>query len=324
MDELSAVVPSGAGEHLWLRVEKQGENTAWVARQLARCAGIQERNVGYAGRKDRHSIARQLFSLAVPEEACQPLLEADIKGVRIIEHWRHSRKLKRGALTGNRFRIVLRELQGDLTGLTDRFKGIIKSGVPNYFAEQRFGIHGQNLARARLLLSAKRRFPRHLSNIYCSAARSFLFNQVLAERVRAGSWNQLLDGELAQLAGRRAIFPATPLDSELHNRCAALEIHPTGPLPGRGNSAAGQCRELERRVLAGHSDWSESLQAAGFEGSRRSLRLVPGDPDWQFEDDQMILKFELPAGGFATAVLRELVGYHDVQSRHHTEGITEP
>ena len=319
VDELSAVEASGEGEHLWLRLEKQGENTAWVARQLARAAGIRERDVGYAGRKDRHSVARQLFSLSVAGDAAQQVLQAAIPGVRILEHWRHSRKLKRGALTGNRFQIVLRQLDGDPAGLEERFARLVTTGVPNYFAEQRFGIHGQNLARALLLLSRKRRFPRHLSNIYCSAARSYFFNQVLAERVRDGSWNQLIEGDLAQLAGRRAIFPATSLDAELAGRCAALEIHPTGPLPGAGQTSSGRCLELEQRVLAAHPGWLESLQSAGLEASRRSLRLALEKAALRIDDDCLTVSFELPAGGFATAVLRELVDYHDVQSRRHTK-----
>jgi tRNA pseudouridine13 synthase len=308
VDELSAVEPGGAGGHLWLWVRKVGANTDWVAGQLARVAGCPVRDVGYAGMKDRHAVTRQWFSVPVPpgKDLAWPLW--DIADVTIESARLHDRKLKRGALAGNRFRIVLRELAGDRDDLVCRLEQVGQRGVANYFGPQRFGFGGQNVQRGVRWLHFGGRLPRSKRSIYLSAVRSFLFNEVLAERVRQGQWDQLLDGDIAMLDGTHSIFCCTLPDHELQSRCAVFDLHPTGPLPGVDGLLPERAAALvEQGVLQPFMELVEALRAARVDSDRRSLRLCVRALQWSFDDDSLSLEFELPPGAYATTVISELV-----------------
>jgi len=309
--ERMPIAPSGNGEHLWLRVRKRGFNTDDVARQLARLAGIARRDVGYAGMKDRRAVAEQWFSLHLPGRP-EPEWTGLPPGVEILESVRHHRKLKTGALTGNCFTIVLRECHGDPNVVRARVETIRRDGVPNYFGEQRFGRDGSNVERARGMFSgAERPRDRHQQGIYLSAARSWIFNTVLAERVRAGTWNAILPGEACMLAGRNSFFVSEQPDETLHRRLADHDIHPSGPLWGEGElPCLGVVRELEQRVAARLDDLAAGLAAAGLRQERRALRVVPEEIKTELLDaDTWRLSFCLPAGSYATAVVRELAEY---------------
>lgn len=310
VDELFSFEPAGAGEHWLLTVEKTGANTAWVAGQLARWAGIAPVGVGYAGLKDRHAVTTQRFSLHLPKRVAPDLATLAIPGVRVLEaHW-HSRKLPRGALAGNRFELRLREVAGDRDAIEARLQRLRDEGVPNYFGAQRFGRGGDNLAAAQRMFAGER-VRREQRSILLSAARSALFNAVLAERVRLGSWNRGLPGEVWMLDGRGSIFgpESDPAEQDaLAQRCARGEIHPTGPLWGRGGlRGMDEAAALERRVA---SDWSEvcaGLESAGLQQERRALRLMPRAMDCEWEDPAtLVLRFELAPGCYATSVLEAL------------------
>lgn len=310
MIELPLVEPSGSGEHVWLRVRKRIENTDHVAGRLAAHAGVHPRQVSYAGQKDRHAVTEQWFSVHLPgrAEPDWPLLNSDT--LAILECRRHTRKLQRGALRGNAFRITVREITGDLSELDERLEQVRAQGVPNYFGAQRFGIDGSNLRRAgQLFRNPRMKLSRNRRSMALSAARSLLFNQVLSRRVQEGSWNGVLPGDAMQLAGSRSFFIVDDIDEALRARVAAMDIHPTGPLHGRGDSPVqGACRELEAVVLAEHEDYRLGLEAAGLRQERRALRLPVPDLRWQWPvPGVLVLEFSLPAGCYATSVLRELV-----------------
>ncbi|HET7202338.1 MAG TPA: tRNA pseudouridine(13) synthase TruD, partial [Steroidobacteraceae bacterium] len=178
------------------------------------------------------------------------------------------------------------------------------------FGPQRFGRDGANLRRA-LDWARGGEAPRDRQQcgFVLSAARSFLFNEVLVERVRRGDWNRLLPGEAAMLDGRRSFFHAAQVDATLAQRCAAMDVHPSGPLPGRGESPATDAAlDVERRALAAHDALVALLVAERMEYERRSLRLPVCEFSWVFEaDDVLMLRFVLPRGAFATAVLHEFL-----------------
>jgi tRNA pseudouridine13 synthase len=308
--ELPLVEPSGEGEHAWLLVRKRGENTATVAERIAGIAGVRQRDVGYAGLKDRHAVTQQWFSVYLPGRGRQDWRALDTDNITLLQHTRHNRKLRRGALLGNAFRLRVRELSGDIDPLQSQLQQVAAEGVPNYFGEQRFGRGGSNLAAAgRLFSGTGRRLSRHQRGLVLSAARAFLFNQVLGRRVADGSWNRLLPGEAVQLAGSRSFFIAGTIDAQLERRVQDGDVHPSGPLCGRGEPpVTGACRQLEDDCLAPFDDWVRSLGAAGMQQERRALRVVPRDITWSWPaGDELLLEFMLPAGSFATAVLRELV-----------------
>jgi tRNA pseudouridine13 synthase len=299
---------SGSGEHAFLWVEKRGANTEWVARQLARFAGVAPVAVGFAGLKDRHAVTRQAFTVQLPGRSDPDWTAAGIEGVRILSATRHARKLPRGALSGNTFELTLRGIEGDRELASARLATIALRGLPNGFGEQRFGRDGGNLDAARAMF-AGRRVERAERSILLSAARSALFNRVLARRIEDASWDQLCSGDVAQLDGSGSIFGPLEPDEDLVLRCAGLDIHPTGPLWGSGElRCGGRVAALETAVAAGEPQIVAGLVAAGLRHERRSLRVRVAALQAQFEDpDVLRLSFGLPAGSYATSLLRELM-----------------
>jgi tRNA pseudouridine13 synthase len=312
VEEIPRVEPEGEGSHLWLWVEKCSTNTDWVAKEIARLASCPPRDVGYAGLKDRHAITRQWFSVPATPTTQNSLEDAAIEGVKILKCRNHTRKLKRGTLDGNRFEVRIRQFT-DVDGQTQgRLEQIQATGVPNYFGPQRFGHRGQNVERGFRLLQQRARIPRNKKSIYLSAIRSYLFNQVLAERVRRGNWNTIMDGDLAMLDGTQSIFPCENSDTDIEDRINRLDIHPTGPMPGeKGKQPTGPAAAFEQEVLQNWPELIEVLLAQRVQASRRSLRLYPAGLQWRFDDGDLLLEFSLPPGAYATTVLREILVFTD-------------
>lgn len=315
VEEDLGFTPSGAGEHALLVVEKRGANTDWVARQLAAFAGVAPFAVSFAGLKDRHALTRQTFSLHLPGKADPDWAQLQNAEFCILDAQRHNRKLKRGALKGNRFRIVLREVSGDRAATEQRLIVIGAHGVPNYFGEQRFGRDGGNVAQARAMF-AGRRVQRSMRGLLLSAARSQLFNNVLAERVAAGNWSQALPGDVWMLHGSHAIFGPEPTSAEILRRLHEGDIHPTAPLWGRGVLRSTEdVAALERAVIERNPDLANGLEAAGLEQERRALRLRPGDLGFEWLPENVLaVNFWLPAGAYATTLLREFCDYRTAQT----------
>ncbi len=310
--EIPLIEPEGSGPHLWLEVEKRDANTQWLARRLAASAGARVGDVGFAGMKDRQAVTTQWFSIDLQRAAQTDWSSWDIPGVTILRAVRHRRKLQRGALKGNRFRIVVRDLSGERAELEQRLQRVGCRGVPNYFGPQRFGHDGANVRRAAHWLETGGGVSRSLRGIYLSAMRSYFFNRVLSERVEQRCWDRLLNGDVARLDGSRSTFACGEPDADLQDRCRKFDIHPTGPLPGRvsarpGNAVTGEAAGIEQSVLQPHHELIEALARAGVKADRRSLRIVPSGLEWQVDETSLTLEFSLPSGAYATSVLRELV-----------------
>lgn len=311
VEERLGFEPSGQGEHAFLQVEKVGANTEWVALRLAAAAGVAPVAVGYAGLKDRHALTRQAFTVQLPGRADPDWAALGIAGVTVLSATRHDRKLKRGAHRGNRFRIRLREVRGDRAEAEARLDAMRRRGVPNYFGEQRFGREQGNLDLAEALFAGKR-LPREQRGFALSAARAELFNAVLAARVAGGSWDRGLDGEVWMLAGSNAIFGPEPWNDELARRLAEFDIDPTGPMWGAGElRSAGAAREVELAAIEPLASFARGLEREVLSQQRRALRLRAEDLHWNWEADAcLVLDFRLPAGAFATTVVRELCDTH--------------
>lgn len=311
VEELLSYGPDGAGEHEFLRIRKRQLNTQEVARILARHADVAQVCVGYAGLKDKQAVTIQSFSVQLPGKPGPDWSELDSEQIQVLDAQRHSRKIRRGSLRGNHFTLRVRDVDGDRDAVADRLATLVEQGVPNYFGPQRFGHRGGNLEQAHaLLMDRLKRVPREQKSIWLSAARSHLFNLVLAERVGQGSWNRPLAGEVMLLEGSQRQFLAEQVDEELERRMLEFDIHPSGPLPGRASRSlapTGEVAERENRMLTDWADWQGGLERFGLDAMRRSLRLPIQGLEWEWQGDDLLLGFSLMSGSYATAVMRELV-----------------
>jgi tRNA pseudouridine13 synthase len=311
VDEDLGFAPSGAGAHVLVRVRKRGANTEWVAREIARHAGCRPGDVGFAGLKDRHAVTTQWFSIpasrgaAYVGETTARVAGAKGEGYEVLEAHAHAKKLPRGALAGNRFAIRVRDVVAvSETDIAARVAAISRDGLPNFFGPQRFGREGANLRKIAPDLSAVH--PRERTYVL-SAARSLVFNASLSERVKDGTWCRLEVGDVANLDGKGSVFPVDAIDDDLTRRVGALDVHATGPLWGKGELLSqGRVRELEQRIGGELGEACDLVIAAGMNQERRALRLAVRELGWERQDGDVVLRFWLTKGSFATTVLREL------------------
>lgn len=280
--------PDGDGEHLLLQLEKRGDNTDWIAKQLARMAGCPAAAVGYAGRKDRHAVCRQWFSVPCLPSKADGFLEAVAERWQLLAFARHPRKLRTGQLAGNRFRVRVRGLAADSAELAARWQRVVAEGCPNYFGPQRFGREGANLEAALALTPERLRHPRERarSGMLLSAVRSWLFNEWLAKRLTAGDWTELREGD--------------------------PESEPSGPLFGDDSCGAqGSLAEAELGFAEQFPHFMALLRATRMRPARRALALKPLDCVLEQEADVALFDFRLPSGGFATTALNEILDLED-------------
>ncbi|WP_331346083.1 tRNA pseudouridine(13) synthase TruD [Cellvibrio sp. UBA7661] len=283
VDEDLGYLPSGIGEHVFLHVCKRGENTAWVAGKIAELAGVNINDVGYCGRKDRHAVTAQWFSVYLPKAPEPDWSLINSSTIQVLSASRHQHKLRRGEHKQNHFVIRLRDVQAsDHQQLKQRIDTVFEKGVPNYFGEQRFGLGGNNLHEAEaILVQGKRYKDKQKRGLMLSAARAYLFNLVLAARVKANNWTVVMGGEV--------------------NGC------PSGPLWGRGRPlVSGEQGEFEANVLVDWASWCDGLEHAGLSQERRPLQLFARSPQYEWNDNDLVLRFSLDAGEFATSILHEL------------------
>ena len=349
VEEQIAFELSGEGEHLWCWVEKTGENTDWVLQQLAKWAGVSPSKIGVAGQKDRHAVTRQWFSIQLPVLIDPKIEDFKIANVSILKMIRHQRKLQTGGLSGNRFTVVIRNIQpleedetDVIQPLQSRLNLIKNEGVPNYYGEQRFGLHGRNIKQGEKLLAGQLpKVKRNQKSMFLSAIRSWMFNVLLSERIQQKNWNQLLPGDVLQLEGSNKWFVEDG-SADLAMRVKTLDLHPTGALFGKGVLPTEKSAlEIEQSVADGFKTWIAGLDEYGVNQDRRALRLLPLELEWQWVDSSktsaefmdaledafeklspdvqwvnqpaLKLSFSLRSGSYATMVMRELLQGQDYQ-----------
>ncbi|MDG1937788.1 MAG: tRNA pseudouridine(13) synthase TruD [Pseudomonadales bacterium] len=331
VDEQLDFEPSGEGEHVFLHIEKRCLTTLAVRDKIAKLAACKSMDVGYSGLKDKWAVTRQWFSVYLPggdQLDWQSLCEQDDSDngsgayIKLLTVCRHSRKLRRGTHKANAFKLVVSSL--DASSLTrcdvafkdqlaQKIKALCEQGVPNYFGEQRFGRN--NLAKARALFSANKRMPREQRSLCLSAARSYLFNQVLDARIAADNWSAYLDGDVLMLDGSRSRFvlddnsvDKEQVAADIDQRLAQGDIHISGPMCGRGSSGVTSLAEqFEDLAIADELALMEGLDRQGVDVARRPLRFFPKQLDWHLDSEKCHLSFVLPTGSYATVLIRELV-----------------
>ena len=348
VNELLPLEFTGKGEHLWLHIQKSGMNTAYLAKLLSEWADIPLRDVGFSGLKDRHALTTQWFSLRIPKKQLpdSEFAPVDIganESITILEQQWHNKKLNRGTHRANQFIITLRDIEfvgfdtpspsseqllSAKQAVEQHLMIISQSGIPNYFGPQRFGRSGNNIREALSLFARpvpearppsnkgkRKRVPREQNTMELSAARSLIFNEILAARVRDGSWNHGLAGEVFNLDGSGSIFASDEIDDTLQGRLESGDIHPTAVLWGTGNEkVSGKAAAMETDIVA-HSPLltklATGLEQRDIKAQRRALRLPIEALSWEWQDTEgsqiLILNFTLTTGSFATSVLASLV-----------------
>lgn len=312
VEEIAAYLPSGAGDHLYVRFEKRDLGTPEAVRRIARAIGVDPRATGYAGLKDKRAVTTQWASFERGD--AERARSAAVEGVRILEVSRHGNKLRTGHLRGNRFVIVVRGFPLDrLSDARHVLDQLVERGAPNGFGPQRYGREGANLDVATRWLVEGGRPPRtpFERKLLVSVLQSALFDQVLAERIEEGLYGEPVDGDLFRKEDTGGLFTTDDLD-DARTRMGAFAISPTGPMFGaKMRWPEREARRREERVLAtsGLDEAKLRAFASWGEGTRRPLRIALRDAGiTPLEDGSGArVAFELPKGAYATVVLREML-----------------
>ncbi|KGM28886.1 tRNA pseudouridine synthase D [Photorhabdus luminescens] len=314
--------PDGEGEHLMAHIRKTGCNTQFVADNLARFAGIPSRSVSYAGLKDRHAVTEQWFCLHLPGKQEPDFASFQLEGCEVLTTARQKRKLRIGALKGNSFTLILRGISHHQF-VENRLRLIQQSGVPNYFGEQRFGRDGQNLLQAQRWANNEIRVKeRNKRSFYLSASRSAMFNAVASARIILKQQQQVMKGDALQLTGRGSWFVADETELPLlQQRVSDGELQITAPLPGDDElGTQHQAADFERQYLQPYESLWELIKRERVDGSRRAILVQPQNLSWQWQDNDTVkISFWLPAGSFATSVVREIIN----QDQNNVTNIVE-
>jgi len=304
--------PSSEGEHIYLWVEKIGLNTAFVAEQIAKFCQQPLRAVSYAGRKDKHAVTRQWFGIHVPGKKQFAWEDMVLDGFKVIKAIRHNKKLRIGALEGNRFELVVRQLT-DAQDVEQRLQKISSTGVPNYFGSQRFGDtryhpNGGNLDLAERMIGGEAIKNRNKRSMAVSALRSWLFNEYIDQRLIGGYWDSPLSGDVCVLTGSNSFFVMQQKDSTIQNRLAQNDISLSAPMWGDGElDSQADAYQFEQNIAKQHNKVCTTLASLGLKQERRMIRLIPQNLQWQLSSDTLNIQFSLPSGCFATSVLREVL-----------------
>jgi len=308
VNETLSFTPTGTGDHLYLRIQKRNTNTDWLARELARKTGLHPRDVGYAGRKDRFAVTSQWFSLHLPASRHIDLAIFQDPDYQLLDHTRHNKKLRKGEISANQFELQLTEFDGDYSAFKERVALISAQGFPNYFGPQRFGIKGANVDKAKAMLAGELRVTdRNKRSIYLSAARSYLFNLVLARRVKDNIWQSAINGDQYWDVQSRTLSEVLPINAQLKDKIEKGLITVTGPMPGDGKSTVqGDSLALEQDVLAKEQSLYQGIANSRVQWQRRPLNVRPQNMSCVENELGVILTFALGKGSFATSLLREL------------------
>jgi len=310
VEEIPAYPPSGTGDFLYLWLEKRGMGAEYFVRQIARRLDLPVGEIGTAGLKDRHAVTRQMVSVPVAAEERLGRLDGD--GIRLLNASRHGNKLKPGHLHGNRFRILLRGVGAEAAERLPPLLARLRSdGLPNFYGPQRFGRDGETVRLGfSLLRQEKAAVPRSpfLRKLALSAAQSALFNHYLARRLTDGLLRRVLLGDVLAKWPFGGMFVAEDLERE-QERFDRREVVSAGPIFGRKTfAAAGKAATREEATLQ-----DAGLTVAAFhgfgklvQGTRRHNLIYLDDLAGAVEEEGVRLHFTLPAGSYATILVREL------------------
>ncbi|MGP8308378.1 tRNA pseudouridine(13) synthase TruD [Vibrio sp. YIC-376] len=309
---------TGEGEHLMVRIRKTGENTSFVANELAKACGVKSKDVSWAGLKDRHAVTEQWLSIHLPKGDTPDFSAflAQYPSIEILATDRHNKKLRPGDLVGNEFVVTLSEVT-DIADVEQRLEKIKQVGVPNYFGSQRFGNDGNNLEEARRWGRENvRTRNQNKRSLYLSAARSWIFNRIVSARLEQDVFDKFILGDVAQTSSGNIVVDAdnmAEIQAQLIDGKASITAALAGDnaLPTQADALA-----LEQPFLDEEPDLMALIRGNRMRHDRRNIALKPQDFAWNVEGNNITLTFSLDAGSFATSIVRELVNEVKVEREY--------
>ena len=318
--------PTGFGDHLFIKIKKTGLTTIDVAKKISEVTGSKLSTIGYSGMKDKHGECTQWFSAPVSESASRSLGSIENANLSVIKSLRNQRKLRIGSHRNNQFDITLRSCIGGRDKFEARLKLVQERGLPNYFGTQRFGKNMQNIMSVSRLMAAETEGPSCLNKrdfdklnliergILISAARAYLFNQVLSARLKMKNWATYLPGDVLNLNGTDCYFLLEQDDQEdiVQQRLNLFDIHISGPLAGSSSSkdkyiTSAKAADIETKSFRKYEVLLDGLRKLNISASRRPLRFKPENFQWSWVDETTLnIHFSLRKGCYATSLLREI------------------
>ncbi|SJL85010.1 tRNA pseudouridine(13) synthase TruD [Vibrio palustris] len=301
---------SGHGEHWMVRIRKTGENTSFVANELAKACGVTSKDVSWAGLKDRHAVTEQWFSVYLPGGE-----EPDLSGflqehttIEVLDTARHHKKLRPGDLQGNAFEVVLSEVT-NVEDVLARLAIVKEQGVPNYFGSQRFGREGNNLHEARRWgRNNVRTRNSNKRSMYLSTARSWIFNHILSKRIELGLFEQVIVGDIVQQQNGETTLVDEASLASIQSSVNSEQAVITAALAGdNALPTQGKALDIEQACIDQEGDLMALIRGNRMRHDRRGVSLRAQNFHWSVDNDMITLKFELDSGSFATAITRELI-----------------
>ncbi len=306
---------TGKGEHLMVKIRKTGENTKYVANELAKFCGVKSKDISWAGLKDRHAITEQWLSVHLPksDHLKFSLFEATHPGVEILEMTRHNKKLRPGDLLGNSFQLMATEVT-DMDDVLSRLEKVKVSGVPNYFGSQRFGHEGNNVTEARRWGRENVRTRDNTKrSFYLSAARSWIFNHIVSQRITEGYFTQPIDGDILLDQNGRTVNENVTSEENIQ-KVQNGDWSISAALAGDNQLPTSETAlTLEQPQLDAEPDLMALIRGNRMRHERRAIELHPENLSWSAEGDTLTLNFSLTSGSFATVIMRELLQEIEVE-----------
>ncbi|WED21377.1 tRNA pseudouridine(13) synthase TruD [Vibrio sp. JC009] len=300
---------TGSGEHLMVRIRKTGENTTFVANEIARVCGVKSKDVSWAGLKDRHAVTEQWLSIHLPKGDAPDfsVFEAQYPSIQILETTRHNKKLRPGDLSGNEFELTLRDVT-EVAVAQERIEKILQEGVPNYFGAQRFGRDGNNLTEARRWGRENvRTRNQNKRSMYLSTARSWIFNHIVSNRIESELFETLVSGDIIRSPEQSSILVEQESIASYQEQLNTAMVELTALLAGDNElPTQDKAKELEQAVVDSEPDLMALIRGNRMRHDRREILLKPDNLSYVIDGNNIKLSFSLSSGSFATAIVREI------------------
>lgn len=307
VEEILPYAPCGEGEHLFIKLRRQGWNTADVGQALGKPFGLKTVDVGWGGRKDKNAVTIQTFSLLLPMSTSIETVKSALKDLPfdLMDLKRHGNKLKTGHVAANRFRIILSQVGPQALASAEAIaEKLRRTGLPNFYGEQRFGIQLRNIDRSMgVLKKGKARGKKE--SFMVSVLQSALFNLWLTQRIEREAFDKVILGDLAKKTDTGGMFTIEDLQ-EAQQRFEARKIIYTGPIYGhKMKPAGGTAQALEIELLESLDLNLEIFKPLRAPGSRRAGIVHVDDLTIKKVMEGLEFTFTLPSGTYATTLLRE-------------------